>query len=81
MLSGYGIFVSEAAIKVRALTRLTTTTAAKAMIANGIQPPPAMMAKIKRLKRIGESRFSVSVVLLESMEKFTTGKDNQGAVG
>lgn len=76
LLSRYGIFVFEAAIKVRALTRPTTTTAAKAMMANGIQPPPAMMAKIKRLKRIGESRFSVSVVLLEFLEKLTIGKDN-----
>lgn len=69
MLSRYGILVFEAAIKARALTR-PTPTAAKAMMADGIQPPPAMMAKI------------VSVVVLECVgEAHKTGKDKQGAVG
>lgn len=40
-----------------------------------------MMAKMKSLKRTGESRFSISVVVSECVgEACKTGEDNQGAV-
>lgn len=80
MLSRYGTFVFEAAIKARELIRCTIM-AAKAMMANSVQPPSAMTAKMKSLKRIGKSRFSVSVVVSECVrEAYRTGEDNQGAV-